>query len=129
MVDGIRDPVLVVSTGRTGTKFIASWLSAVYADVEAHHITPWSTLINVVGNASLSGLVPQAAVLALWRRLKGRTFAVTNRAFYVDSNNHLYAFAAFARQLYPGVKVVHVVRDPRTYVRSHLNWARQRAKS
>lgn len=121
--------MLIVSTGRTGTKFLAHLLAAASPEVEAHHTTPWSTLVNVLGNLELAGLVSERVVLATWRLLKGRRFAVTERARYVDSNNHLYAFARLAPRLYPGVRVVHVVRDPRDYVRSHLNWARQRAKS
>lgn len=123
------DPVLIVSTGRTGTRFLAQYLSSHYPDVEAHHTTDWSRLINVLGNMQLTGLIGEGAVLAAWRVLKAKRFAVTDKSYFVDSNNHLFAFAAMARRVYPGVRIVHVVRDPRTYVRSHLNWSTQRTAS
>jgi hypothetical protein len=34
-----------------------------------------------------------------------------------------------APELYPGLRIVHLVRDPRDYVRSHINWSRHRLKS
>ena len=123
------NPILVVSTGRTGTRFIASLLNQFCPGVEAHHTTPWSTLINVLGNMHLARLLSEQALLRVWRNLKGRDFAVSEQSLFVDSNNHLYVFAAYAHQLYAHAKIVHVIRDPRTYVRSHLNWARERPKS
>ena len=123
------NPVLVVSTGRTGTRFIAGLLNQLCPSVEAHHTTPWSTLINVLGNLHLAKLLSESMLLRIWRQLKGREFAMSERSLFVDSNNHLYVFAAYARRIYPHTKVIHVIRDPRTYVRSHLNWARERPKS
>ena len=123
------NPVLVVSTGRTGTRFIASLLDQFCPGVEAHHTTPWSTLINVLGNMHLARLLSEAALLRVWQSLKGQDFAVSEHSLFVDSNNHLYVFAAYAHQIYPHAKIVHVIRDPRTYVRSHLNWAGERPKS
>ncbi len=123
------DPVFIVSTGRTGTKFLATFLASHYPNVEAHHTTPWSTAINIASNAYLARLLSKRVLLGIWEALKGDRYAYTDKDIFVDSNNHLYAFATVARELYPGLKVVHVVRDPRTYVRSHINWSRQRAKS
>jgi len=118
-----------VSTGRTGTRYLAEFLTEHYPQVEAHHTTPRSTLFNVLSNMHLAGMLSERALLRCWRTLKGREFALTKKSLFVDSNNHLYVFAALARQLYPQVKVIHIVRDPRTYIRSHLNWSRQRLKS
>ncbi len=123
------DPVLIVSTGRTGTKFLADVLSKHYPDVEAHHTTPWSTLINVLSNAYLADLMSEARFLSAWRALKCGRFGHTCKRHYVDSNNHLFAFATVAARLYPDVRIIHVIRDPRHYVRSHMNWSRQRLKS
>ena len=77
----------------------------------------------------LAGLVSESMLLRAWRQWKGQDFAVTEHSVFVDSNNHLYVFARYVRQIYAHAKVVHVIRDPRTYVRSHLNWARERPKS
>ncbi len=122
------EPILIVSTGRTGTKFLANFLSR-FGEVEAHHTTPWSTLMNVLGNARIAGWLPHSVYLWTWRTFKANEFGVTDKAHFVDSNNHLYAFAHYAHEFYPRVKVIHVIRDPRSYVRSHINWTHQRFKS
>ena len=31
--------------------------------------------------------------------------------------------------MYPSLKIIHIVRDPRDYIRSHINWSRSRVKS
>ena len=121
-------PVLIVSTGRTGTRFLAEVLATCPTHVEAHHITPRSTLFNVLSNMHLSGVLPEGVLRGLWLRLKSE-FAHTSRRLFVDANNHLFALAPMLKEFYPDLRVVHVVRDPRTYVRSHLNWAAQRLRS
>jgi hypothetical protein len=50
-------------------------------------------------------------------------------ALYIDVNNHLYAFSLLYQELYPHLKIVHIIRDPRTYIQSHINWSRSRVKS
>ena len=129
MPDSRAAPCLIVSTGRTGTRFLAEYLNREYPEVEAYHTTPRSTAVNVLSNMYLSGMLSEKMLLSAWSALKGSDYGRTNKACFVDSNNHLFAFAAIAGQLYPDVRIVHVVRDPRTYVRSHINWARQRTKS
>ena len=52
-------PVLIVSTGRTGTRFLARYFGEHYPNIEAHHITPRSTIINVLSNMQLGGLITE----------------------------------------------------------------------
>lgn len=124
-------PVLLVSTGRTGTKYLANLIAGHSPDALVYHTSPHSTVINLLCNAHLAGWAPRSLVVGAWRVLKGREMpdSESGASHFVDSNNHLYAIARLAPELYPGLRVVHVVRDPRTYVRSHLNWARHRPKS
>lgn len=122
-------PIIFVSTGRTGTKFFAQILAELFPQAEAYHDTPYSTLINILTNMHLAGWLPKSAVVAVWQRLKGQELRDCSQPFFIDSNNHLYGLVMMAPELYPDLKVVHIVRDPRTYVRSHLNWSRHRPKS
>jgi hypothetical protein len=122
-------PVLVLSTGRTGTMFLADFLRAKIANAEVYHETPYSRLFAVLTNAHFAGVLGRQTLHTLWRHLKGRELLGCGADYFVDSNNHLYGLAVIAPELYPRLKVIHVVRDPRTYVPSHLNWTRHRAKS
>jgi len=124
-----RKPILVVSTGRTGTGFLAHFIAEHFPQCCAHHIAPRSEWANVLSNAHLAGLLPRRAFVSASRQLLKPTLERCRAPFYVDCNNHLFALAPLAPELYSELRVVHVVRDPRTYVRSHMNWARHRRKS
>ena len=125
----MTQPTILISTGRTGTKFFAHLFADLFPQVQAFHDTSYSTLMNVLSNAHLARLYPRWKMKLVWHMLKGREMTHCDRDFFIDSNNHLYALVVQAPELYPDLKVIHIVRDPRTYVRSHLNWAAQRRKS
>jgi hypothetical protein len=77
----------------------------------------------------LSGFLPLSFPLWAWQRAVTPKLEKSRKKIYIDSNNQLYALLPLAPDLYPGLKVIHLVRDPREYVRSHINWARHRPKS
>jgi hypothetical protein len=123
---------LILSTGRTGTKFLASVLGDLYPEVNVYHEGgERSRLVNIFSNAHLAGIVPEWLLLRVWKRAIEKQLVLTQNQNknYIDSNNHLYVIAALWPELYQNLKVIHIVRDPRTYIRSHLNWSRSRFKS
>lgn len=123
-------PVILVSTGRTATKFLAELFNILFPEkVAAYHDTRYSTFINLLTNAYLANLLPKSILTGLWYVLKGNEIERCSKPYFIDSNNHLYGFVVIAPELYPDLKVVHLVRDPRTYVRSHFNWSQQRIQS
>lgn len=77
----------------------------------------------------LSGLFPAQGLIILWKFLKKGEVESCKAQFFIDSNAHLFGMVDLVSTLYPGLKILHIVRDPRTYVRSHLNWARHRPQS
>ena len=121
--------VLIISTGRTGTKFFADLIKKNTRGACAHHASSYTPLINVLSNAYLAGLFPRKALITTWKILKRREVIGCSEDIYLDSNNHLYALPGIAPELYPNLKIIHLVRDPRTYVASHINWIRHRPKS
>ena len=124
--------VLILSTGRTGTKFLAAVLGETNPEVKVFfEAGERSRLINIFSNAFLAGIVPDWFLLAAWRKAiyKPLSKAQSQNKKYIDSNNYLYAIAALWPELYPNLKIIHIVRDPRTYIRSHLNWSQSRFKS
>jgi len=122
-------PVLIISTGRTGTVFFAELFRDVYPEVAAYHERGVSRPIQILTNAHFAHLFPLKGLEYAWRFLKGREISTCPRLFHVDANCFLYGLAGLAPRLYPGLRVVHIVRDPRTYVTSHLSFMRQRRRS
>jgi hypothetical protein len=124
--------VLIISTGRTGTKFLAALLDEIIPDADVfHEAGERSRLINILSNAYLAGLIPQSIPLWAWKRAISAQLQKTKseKSYYIDSNNHLYVPAVCWPALYPNLRIIHIVRDPRTYIRSHLNWSRGRLRS
>lgn len=124
--------VLFLSTGRTGTAFLASILRDTVPNVDVYHEAGGrSRLINILSHANLAGLTSSQLTISVWQRTISGAIAQSqdNNHIYIDANNHLYNLAVKNPHLYPNLKVVHIVRDPRTYIRSHLNWSQSRFKS
>lgn len=121
--------VIITSTGRTGTYFLYRLLSNSCSNCSVYHNSKNTTLINTFSNIYLAGGISESVLRHIWHLLKSNEIASQNKDIYVDSNNHLYALISIAPDLYPSPTVVHLIRDPRDYVRSHLNWAYSRTKS
>jgi hypothetical protein len=122
-------PILIVSTGRTGTIFFANLLRELCPQAESYHERGFSRPLNILTNCQLAGLIPKSMLTSAWKLLKDSDLRKAKKEFYFETNNFLYGIVVIAPELYPGLRVVHIIRDPRTYVRSHLNWSSYRLKS
>lgn len=124
--------ILFLSTGRTGTKFLASILRDTVPNADVYHEAgERSRLINILSHANLAGATPFSFTVKAWESAIEKPLKVSqdSRDFYIDANNHIYYLVVNKPDLYPALKVIHIVRDPRTYIRSHLNWSHSRGKS
>jgi hypothetical protein len=122
-------PILIISTGRTGTIFFARLFADHYPVAASYHERGASRLIQILTNAHFAHLFPKSGVKNAWKYFKGNEIRDCEKAFHIDSNSFLYGLASFAPELYPNLKVLHIVRDPRTYVTSHLNFQLQKNTS
>lgn len=110
--------------------FLANYLRDIVPNsLVFHEAGERSRLINVLANAHLAGFVPYSFPRWAWTRIVARDLAGYDREYYIDSNNQLYGLSPKLKELYPNLKIVHIVRDPRSYVRSHINWSQHRLKS
>lgn len=114
-----KSSVFVLSTGRTGTVFLAGLLDQVSSVISAHEPKP-SRILNAWTTAYLEGKVSDefmAAVLAN----KRRGLADTNKDIYVEMNNFIAGFAEAASEVFENASVIHIVRDPRDFITSLTN--------
>ncbi len=123
-------PILIISTGRTGTIFLSRLFADLYpADAASYHERGASRPIQILTNLHFSHLFPKSGLKAAWKVLKGNEIEACEKKFHIDANNFLYGLASLAPELYPKLKVLHIVRDARTYVTSQLNFSRQKRTS
>lgn len=115
---GVR-PVFVVSTGRTGTTFLA----------EAIHHLGWSAAhepgprwLRLASNAYVGGTLSHKRAKAILQRTRP-----IERQWSVEASCLIYGLVAPILDVFPEARVVQLVRDPRTYVSSAVNWGVHRA--
>ncbi|MEL7209717.1 MAG: sulfotransferase, partial [Actinomycetota bacterium] len=108
--------VFVVSTGRTGTTFLARFGTDVGA--EAHHEPgPW--WLRHLSNAYVSGHADHDRAVAT---LRHRRADAGTSSPYLEASCLIYGLVGPLLDAFDDARVVQVVRDPRTYVRSGLAW-------
>ena len=114
----------LLSTGRTATTALADYLTAAYpTEVLAVHEPPPSRRLRVLSNKRACGRVTADAAAAAYARARGPLLArVRGPAVYVESSPFLHGFVDVLPHLFDRPRVVHLVRDPRTYVRSYINF-------
>ncbi|MBI5965959.1 MAG: sulfotransferase domain-containing protein [Chloroflexi bacterium] len=119
-------PILIISTGRTGTIFFSRLFADLYPVSASYHERGASRPIQILTNLHFSHLFPKSGLKLAWKMLKGEEVETCEKRFHIDANCFLYGLAPLAPELYPNLKVIHIVRDPRAYVTSHLNFSRQK---
>jgi hypothetical protein len=123
-------PILIISTGRTGTIFFSRLFADLYPTLAAsYHERGNSRPMQILTNLHFSHLFPKSGLIAAWKLFKSGEIEACEKPFHIDANCFLYGLAPLAPELYPNLKVLHIVRDPRSYVTSHLNFSRQKGTS
>jgi hypothetical protein len=114
--------VFIVSSGRTGTKAIAQHLSRCYPQVWAAHEPAPSWRLRMGTTRALCGKASRAELTQMLVKLRRAMVGRVQQGIYVESNPYLSGFIEVLGDVFAGASVVHVVRDPRTYVRSGVNF-------
>jgi hypothetical protein len=109
----------IVSTGRTGTRKLASFFSAACDRVDARH-EPFPDMFDTGVSLVRSRLSREEAAKRFQR---GRAYVCgqvhsSGCDWYIESNNNLVPLLPILRRSFKNCKIVHVVRDGRDFVRS-----------
>ena len=116
-----RRTAFILSSGRTGTQFLARYLDANFSEVCARH-EPWpGWLLRIAGHAHLAGRLSRKTLVSLLKRVRRRYVDPLQADLYVESNPYLAGFVDVLDAVWEDPVVLHIVRDPREQVRSSLN--------
>ena len=141
--------VFITSTGRTGTQFLAKSLNQMIEDCYSVHepanvffkdMKKWGQDIKRFGlyQMTIGQFLPSKSMckLSTYRRLgkisdekaqeyiKGlrkQILEETKESIYVESSNHLHGVVDLLEKVFPNSKIVFIIRDPRTWVRSAIS--------
>lgn len=111
-----------VSTGRTGT----TWLQQVFevAGARSFH-EPGPRIIRNASNAHAAERLSDDRARSLVRRWRWAQVVGPDTP-YVEASTLAYGLVRPILDVFPDARVVQVVRDPRTYVRSAMDWGQYR---
>ena len=121
-------PVFVVSTGRTGTKFLCQFFDNYGVGVSAYHCPRGTRLIHVLANAYETGLLPEGLMRSLWSGLRAPGVR-RHRNRYVECNAYYYNLVDTIRASFPQARFIFVIRSPKGFIQSYMTWERNRWKS
>lgn len=113
------NPVFVLSTGRCGTKFLTKVLKRSEVIDSFHEPVPeliyYSKYAyeNQCENEKLKLIIDSSRFEYIMR-------SFLNKKIYFESNNRLTFFAYQLNELFPKAKFIHLIRDPRDFVRSGI---------
>lgn len=114
-------PLLVVSTGRTGTVSIAENFRVHYPFMRAVHEPFGSRILRILGNLRACGRIDERIALPAVRMIHAFGRTRNQRELLIESNPHACCLIPVYRHMYPDLVVVHVVRHPADFIRSYIN--------
>ena len=144
-----KNVVIIVSGGRTGTRFFGDLLSEMVADSFSVHepdlfdgltARTWQRLktfglyhmvigrllgrtgIRNLSQRYLSGALDLDTLARSVRRHRSRYYASLNPSLIIESNYQWYGILPTVPLVFPSYKVVAIVRDPRTWAASNMNY-------
>jgi hypothetical protein len=112
---------LILSSGRTGTQFLAHYFDANFDGVVARHEPPPARWLRLASHAHMRGSLSSERLIALLAYKRRRFDDRLQADLYVESNPFLAGFADVLGEVWEEPTVIHVVRDPREHARSSLN--------
>jgi len=112
---------LILSSGRTGTQFLARFFDANFEGVVARHEPPPSRWLRLASHAHMRGNLSTSRLRSLLEWKHRRFDATIDADLYIESNPYLVGYADVLEDVWDAPAIIHVVRDPRDHARSSLN--------
>ncbi len=113
-------PVFILSSGRTGTTFLANFFNE-FDDVTAVHEPKPSRILRMWSSAYLRGLVSDDYMSAVLYKKRKKSLRDVHTKLYIESNPYIVGFVDVLDEVFDDPLVIHIVRDPREHITSALN--------
>ncbi len=113
---------LIVSTGRTGTQFLAEFFNKFLPRSAGLH-EPEPDLLSVAIGVATRGKKLENALseIRVARKMMMQKILKGGGNCLVEANNRYFSLLPLAREIYSNLRIVHIIRDGRDYVRSGMS--------
>lgn len=112
--------IYFLSTGRSGSTFFYKFFKKYYPELNITHQTPGSRLINILSNIPAVSNRPKL-LCKISSYIKGE-FPPSSTVDPLLSLAILYYFQINENELSKNIRIIHLVRDPKSFVTSFMNW-------
>ncbi len=115
------DKYFIISTGRTGTQFLARFFNEFKSVYSVHEPKPDFVKLGVdyaYGQVDKSKAVKK---IERGRRAICKDVKRHGKDMYVESNNRVFSLIGALDEVFDDYKIIHIVRDGRDYVRSGMS--------
>lgn len=122
--------VFIVGSHRTGTKTLAKYFNEFYDNISCYHQYNGLRLVNIFSNLYMAGKISERVLeFVIDKVINNHIKNNSDNNAYIVSNGFNYLSVKYLRKYYQGVCVIHIVRDPRNFVTSFINFIHSRSKS
>lgn len=112
----------ILSTGRTGTVFVASYLSRSSDRATVLHEPAPSRYLIPLSNKYYHNQISSEEFSKQYFESRSSFSQELKDDHYIEVNNFLWSGIHALNNYLPEIKVVHIVRHPQDYILSHLNF-------
>lgn len=114
-------PIFIVSTGRTGTKFLAKYFNSFNTIYAVHEPLPTFLHMGIKYAQSKNSLGDVAGSILRKRSHIYRNVERSGANIYIECNNRLFSLVKPLIKAFNDPKIIHIVRDGRDFVRSGMS--------
>jgi len=110
----------IVSTGRTGTKFLANFFNSFKNIFSAHQPIPNFGELRVKFPIGMVNRKDAKKVI-IEKRITTLKQLSSSNSYYLESNSSLFSLIPLFEEVFPNCRIFHIVRDGRDFVRSGMS--------
>lgn len=121
--------IFLLGSHRTGTKTFGGFFQEYFEDMTSFHQYDLLRWVNIWSNMYVSGKMPASMFHWLLQKRWIKAINQYDTKWYVESNGFNYIAADYAKTVFPKVKIIHIIRDPRDFVTSYYNWVKRPTKA
>jgi len=119
MYTGKSNLSLILSTGRTGTKFLEQYINNTFENGFCLHEPKPSRRFKFLSILRDNGIISSQLIADYYQLKRKKYFEQHNN--YIESNPFLFNCVNCLKLNFPNVKILHLVRHPKSYIKSHIN--------
>lgn len=116
----MSSPVFILSTARTGTQFFEDYINRTTGDALCIHEPRPSRIFKFLSNLYLNHRISDSLIINTYRWSRKKIFRKAGDRLYIESSNLIFGCIPSLNKSYSDIRIIHIVRHPVSYVKSHL---------